>query len=239
MMLHLGGLTAFYGKSQVLRGVDLEVGEGEVVAMLGRNGAGKTTTLKSIMGLVRERGGTIDFRGKGLGQLEPFEIARLGVGYVPENRDIFTKLTVEQNLRIAQRPGSQYTLEDMYGIFPAIKARRHNWGFQLSGGEQQMVAIARALVTGPQLVLLDEPSQGLAPVILHEVVRVIKRIQQAGVAVLLVEQNLELCQRVADRFYILDVGEIVYEGSSEEFAAAEDVRTRYLTLDVGRKGLNT
>ncbi|MGH3098924.1 MAG: ABC transporter ATP-binding protein [Streptosporangiales bacterium] len=232
-MLHLASLTAFYGKSQVLRGVSLDVAEGEVVAMLGRNGAGKTTTLKSVMGIETERGGVIEFHGRDLRRMSPFEIARLGIGYVPEHRGIFAKLSVEQNLQIALRKGSSYSLDDVYAIFPSIASRRRHWGFQLSGGEQQMLAIARALVTGPRLVLLDEPSQGLAPVVLHEVVRVIGEVQRTGVAVLLVEQNLDLCQRVAERFYILDSGTTVYEGDSAEFAAADDVRTKYLTLDVG------
>lgn len=234
-MLHLAGLTALYGKSQVLRGVSLDVEEGQVVAMLGRNGAGKTTTLKSVMGVETERGGVLEFDGRDLRRMAPFEIARLGIGYVPEHRGIFAKLTVEQNLQIALRKGG-YSIDDVYAIFPSIATRRRHWGFQLSGGEQQMLAIARALVTGPRLVLLDEPSQGLAPVVLHEVVRVIGEMRSAGVAVLLVEQNLDLCQRVAERFYVLDSGTTVYEGDSAEFAAADDVRTRYLTLDIGGDG---
>lgn len=234
-MLHLAGLTALYGKSQVLRGVSLDVEEGQVVAMLGRNGAGKTTTLKSVMGVETERGGVLEFDGRDLSRMAPFEIARLGIGYVPEHRGIFAKLTVEQNLQIALRKGG-YSIDDVYAIFPSIATRRRHWGFQLSGGEQQMLAIARALVTGPRLVLLDEPSQGLAPVVLHEVVRVIGEMRSAGVAVLLVEQNLDLCQRVAEHFYVLDSGTTVYEGDSAEFAAADDVRTRYLTLDIGGDG---
>ena len=233
-MLRLGGLTAHYGKSQVLWDVNLEVAEGQVVAVLGRNGAGKTTTLKSVMGFMRQRGGSVEFEGRDLQGLEPFQIARLGLGYVPEHRGIFTKLTVEQNLQIAERPGRGYSLGDAYELFPRLAERRRNWGFQLSGGEQQMLAIARTLVTGPRLILLDEPSQGLAPVILRDVVRVIQEVRESGVAVLLVEQNLSLCRQVASRFYVLDSGRTVYEGSEEEFADADDVRNRYLTLEVGR-----
>jgi branched-chain amino acid transport system ATP-binding protein len=230
-VLLVQGLHAYYDKSRVLHGVSLAVREGEAVALLGRNGAGKSTTLKSIMNLVKKREGEIRYRGTDLKPLEPFEIARLGVAYVPENRGIFTKLSVEQNLQIAVHRHSSWTLDDVYRLFPRLHERRMSWGFTLSGGEQQMLAIARGLVGGPSLMLLDEPSQGLAPVVLNEVVRVIAEVKAAGIAVLLVEQNLELCMRLAERFYILDSGRTVYEGAKEEFAGAEHVRQQYLTLE--------
>lgn len=235
-MLVLKDLHAFYGKSHVLKGVSLQVDEGEVVGLLGRNGAGKSTTLKSIMSLVRRRDGVVAYRGKNLMALEPFEIARLGLAYVPENRGIFAKLTVEENLKIATRPGASWSLVDVYRLFPRLSERRKLSGSMLSGGEQQMLAIARALVGGPKTMLLDEPSQGLAPVILQELVRVLEKVTASGIAVLLVEQNLSLCLRVARRVYVLDSGSTVYEGTREKFLADEGITRTYLTLEGIRSG---
>ncbi len=230
-MLTVKDLNAYYGKSHVLKGVSLQVGEGEVVGLLGRNGAGKTTTLKSIMALVEQRQGAIQYQGKDLLGLEPYQIARLGLAYVPENRQIFSKLSVEENLTVAARPGAAWTLADIYRLFPQLHERRKQGGSTLSGGEQQMLAIARGLVGGPKTMLLDEPSQGLAPVILQELVRVVEQVRDSGIAVLLVEQNLNLCLRLARRIYVLDSGQTVYQGSRDEFMANAEVTRRYLTLE--------
>lgn len=226
------GLEAFYGQSRILRGVDLQVRGGEVVALVGRNGAGKTTTLKSVMGLLRKRSGRVRFEGRDLLPMEPYEVSRSGIGYVPEGRIIFGKLSVRENIEICVRKGSEFTVNRLFQLFPRLQERQSNWGFQLSGGEQQMVAIARALAIGPKLVLLDEPSQGLAPVIVDEVVETIRDMKQRGVGALLVEQNVQACLAVADRVYVLDEGRVVYEGGRTEFENATEIRRKYLTLDV-------
>jgi len=229
-MLKVQGIHSFYDKSHVLHGVSIEVNRGEVVSLLGRNGAGKTTTLKSIVGIVVPREGRILFEDAEIQGMEIHAIARLGIALTPEHRGIFHLLTVEENLAIAARKGSVWRLEDVYRTFPRLKERRRNRGGMLSGGEQQMLAIARALVNDPKLLLLDEPTEGLAPVIVEEVERVIATIRRSGIAVLLVEQNLKVCMKLADRHYVLEQGHIVYAGSREEFLAAEQVRERYLTL---------
>jgi branched-chain amino acid transport system ATP-binding protein len=230
--LHVENLEAYYGRSQVLRDVGVQVVGGEVVSLVGRNGAGKTTTLKSIMALITNRKGKIRFGDVNLASLEPYEIVRCGIGYVPEGRIIFKKLTVEENLKIAIKKASPYQLKELFELFPRLRERRRNWGFQLSGGEQQMVAIARALAVGPRLVLLDEPSQGLAPVIVEDVIKTIGKIKEQGIAVLLVEQNIHACLSVADRFYVLDQGAVVFQGDNAEFKAAESVQRKYLTVDI-------
>jgi len=208
--LEVRGLRAGYGRAQVLFDVDLEVDAGEVVALLGRNGAGKSTTLKAIMGLVRRTAGDVRFDGRDLGALEPYEIARLGLGYVPEDRRIFTELTVAENLAVgrqAPRIGTpSWSEEKLFQLFPALRPLRERRGARMSGGEQQMLCIARTLAGNPRAVLLDEPSEGLAPVVVEHVARAIGELKQAGVAVLLAEQSRHFTERVADRTVLLETG---------------------------------
>lgn len=220
--LEARALHTFYGKSHILRGVDLEVREGEIVALLGRNGAGKTTTLRSIMGLTRARTGTVSIFGHDTTAWPPYRIAGSGVGYVPEGRRIFANLTVEENLKVPlERPGP-WTIPRIYGLFPRLLERKSNQGRQLSGGEQEMLAIARALLLNPKLLLLDEPSQGLAPLVVQDVFNVVGVMRKEGIAVLLVEQNVHAAVRIADRAYVLDNGRVAYEGSAAELAGDEE-----------------
>ncbi|MEW6341231.1 MAG: ABC transporter ATP-binding protein [Pseudomonadota bacterium] len=232
MILDVEQIHGFYGKSHILQGVTLRVGEGETVTLLGRNGAGKSTTLKSIAGVVTPQRGTVTFKGEPIHKLAPHRIASRGVCFVPEHRGIFRLLTVEENLRLGARKDSPWQLADIYRIFPRLKERRTNGGAQLSGGEQQMLAIGRALLNHPRLLMLDEPVEGLAPVIVEEIVAQLKLIKQAGVAILLVEQNLEVCSQLADRHYIIEQGLIVYEGDNAAFAADESIKDRYLGVGV-------
>jgi branched-chain amino acid transport system ATP-binding protein len=216
------GLHTYYGKSHILHGVGLEVRKGEIVALLGRNGAGKTTTLRSLVGLTPARRGAVHIFGHDTTDWPPFRIAALGVGYVPEGRRIFANLTVEENLKVPlERPGP-WAIARLYELFPRLRERRRNKGRQLSGGEQEMLAIARALVLNPKLLILDEPSQGLAPLIVRDVFTVIRRARQNGISVLLVEQNVRAAVDVADRAYVLDDGRIVYQGPAGELAKDED-----------------
>jgi len=220
--LEAGGLQTFYGRSHILNGVGLEVNEGEIVALLGRNGAGKSTTLRSIMGLTPPRDGSVKVFGQDATRMPTFQIAALGVGYVPEGRRIFSNLTVEDNLKVpVVRPGS-WTVDRVFQYFPRLAERRHNLGRQLSGGEQEMLSIGRALLVNPRLLLLDEPSQGLAPLIVKEVFRIIAAMRSEGISVLVVEQNVRVSLAIADRAYVLDDGKIVYSGSAAELAADED-----------------
>ena len=228
MILGVDNLHAHYGKSHVLQGISFHVNNGELVTLLGRNGAGKTTTLKSIVGVVPPTQGTVRLFGHELQGMPSHVIARQGVCLVPEHRGIFKLLTVEENLMLAQRKGSPWQLEDVYRIFPRLKERRRNGGGQLSGGEQQMLAIGRALMNDPKLLMLDEPVEGLAPVIVEEIVEQLKAIKAAGVAILLVEQNLEVCTQLADRHYIVEQGRIVHAASNAEFLADDAVKDRYL-----------
>ena len=198
--------------------------------MLGRNGAGKTTTLRSILGIICPRQGQVRFNGQDMVGRKVFEIAREGLALVPEHRGIFRLLSVEENLRIAQRKSSRWQLEDVYAMFPRLKERRKNAGHALSGGEQQMLAIARALVNDPKLLILDEPTEGLAPVIVDELVKILRTIKEDGLPVLLVEQNLKVCDALADRHYVLEQGRVVYEGSAAEFRADPTIKNRYLAL---------
>ncbi|WP_186101956.1 ABC transporter ATP-binding protein [Burkholderia gladioli] len=232
MMLELDAVHGYYGKSHVLQGVSMTIGEGETVTLLGRNGAGKSTTLKAIAGMVAPRQGRVSFDGAALAGLAPHRIAARGVCFVPEHRGIFRLLTVEENLRLGARRDSPWQLEDIYRIFPRLKERRRNGGAQLSGGEQQMLAIGRALMNRPRLLMLDEPVEGLAPVIVEEIVAQLKLIKAAGVAILLVEQNLEVCTQLADRHYVIEQGAIVYQGDNAAFLADQSVRDRYLGVGV-------
>ena len=211
-MLEVRGLNAGYGRAQVLFDIDLDVDRGEVVALLGRNGAGKSTTLKAIMGLVEPLSGDIVFDGRPIRNLEPYEIARLGLGYVPEDRRIFTDLTVSENLEVARQPprGAEppWTEERLFALFPALAPLRDRRGARMSGGEQQMLCIARTLAGNPSAMLLDEPSEGLAPLVVAQVAEAIGEIKRAGVAVLLAEQSRHFTDRVADRAYVLEKGVI-------------------------------
>ncbi|WP_369055248.1 ABC transporter ATP-binding protein, partial [Burkholderia gladioli] len=233
MMLELDAVHGYYGKSHVLQGVSMTIGEGETVTLLGRNGAGKSTTLKAIAGVVAPRQGRVSFDGAALAGLAPHRIAARGVCFVPEHRGIFRLLTVEENLRLGARRDSPWQLEDIYRIFPRLKERRRNGGAQLSGGEQQMLAIGRALMNRPRLLMLDEPVEGLAPVIVEEIVAQLKLIKAAGVAILLVEQNLEVCTQLSDRHYVIEQGAIVYQGGNAAFLADQSVRDRYLGVGGG------
>jgi branched-chain amino acid transport system ATP-binding protein len=229
-MLEVQDIHSQYGKSIVLEGVSLTVNQGELVTLLGRNGAGKTTTLRSIVGIVTPSKGQIVFEGDDTVGQETFEIARRGISLVPEHRGIFRMLSVDENLRIAVRDGSKWSLDDVYGLFPRLWERRHNGGNALSGGEQQMLAIARALVNKPKILLLDEPTEGLAPVIVDELVKILREIRRSGVPILLVEQNLAVCRALADRHYVLEQGQIVYHGTAAEFDADPTIGDRYLAL---------
>jgi len=231
-MLELDGVHTYYGDSHVLRGVSLSVGEGEVICLLGRNGAGKTTTILTAMGYVKPRTGRIAYRARDITTLRPFEIARLGVGYVPQERGIFPSLTVAENLTVFARraKGCRWTLPRIFALFPVLEARIGHLGFQLSGGEQQMLSIARALMLNPTMLLLDEPSEGLAPMILQQIVTAIKSLRNEGLAILLVEQNLRTALALGDRHHVLNKGEICYTGSSTELDGNETVLRDYLSL---------
>jgi branched-chain amino acid transport system ATP-binding protein len=216
------GLHTFYGKSHILHGVTLEVREGEIVALLGRNGAGKTTTLRSLMGLTPPRGGVVRIFGAETTGFPPYRVAAMGVGYVPEGRRIFTNLTVEENLMVpVERPGP-WTIPRVYQLFPRLAQRKASKGSQLSGGEQEMLSISRALLLNPKLLMLDEPSQGLAPLIVQDVFRIVAAARAEGVSVLLVEQNVRAAVEIADRAYVLDDGKMVYEGDAGEFGRDEE-----------------
>ena len=209
-LLSVQGLQAWYGESHVLHGVDLEVREGETVTLLGRNGAGKTTTLRAIMGIVRKREGTIRLRGQDLMPLALHQVARRGLGYVPEERGIFASLDVEENLLLPPTVAEGgVSLEEIYRLFPNLEERRTSQGTKLSGGEQQMLAIARILRTGARMLLLDEPTEGLAPVIVQRIGEVIRALKERGMTILLVEQNFRFARRVADRFYVMEDGRMI------------------------------
>jgi len=215
------GLHSYYGKSHILHGVSLDAVEGQVTALLGRNGAGKTTTLRSLMGLTPPRDGRVTVFGTEITRWPPYRIAALGVGYVPEGRRIFANLSVAENLMVPlERPGP-WTPETIYQLFPRLGERRSNRGRQLSGGEQEMLAIARALLLNPKLLILDEPSQGLAPLVTREVFSIVTKMRDEGLAVLLVEQNVRMSLEVADRVFVLDDGHVVYSGPARELAADE------------------
>lgn len=233
-MLDVTDLDAYYGLSHILFGVSLRAAQGEVVALLGRNGAGKSTTLKAIMGLVPPEGGRVIFRGEDLAGKPPHVICRKGIGYVPEDRRIFPDLTVRENLEVGRRVEGNgercWTAERAFELFPALKDLARRRGDSLSGGEQQMLAIARTLMGNPALLLLDEPSEGLAPLVVRTMAEHILRLKQAGITILLSEQNLHFATRVSDRAYILEKGRIQYEGGMAELATDEAVRRRHLMV---------
>jgi len=226
-ILEVKDLQAFYGKSHILHGVSLEVREGELVTLLGRNGAGKSTTIRSLMGLMKQMTGTVRMFGKDVAGWTPFRIAASGVGYVPEGRRVFANRTVDENLRVPIDRAGPWTVQRVYELFPRLAERKGNKGRQLSGGEQEMLSIGRALLLNPRLLFLDEPSQGLAPLIVRDVFNVVVKMRNEGMSVLLVEQNVRGAVEIADRAYVLDDGRIVYEGPAAEFAK-DEARVRAL-----------
>ena len=221
-VLEAQGLQTYYGKSHILHGIGIVVREGEIVTLLGRNGAGKTTTLRSLIGLTHAREGTIRILGQDTTAWSPYRVAALGVGFVPEGRRIFANLTVDENLHVPLERKGPWTIPRVYELFPRLGERKGNLGRQLSGGEQEMLAIARALLLNPRLLMLDEPSQGLAPMIVRQVFDVIVAMRKEGMSVLLVEQNVRAAVEVADRAYVLDDGKVAYEGPAAEFAQDEE-----------------
>ena len=226
-LVSVDGVHTYYGKSHILHGVSLAAEEGKITALLGRNGAGKTTTLRSLMGLTPARSGRITIFGQETTRWPTFRIAALGVGFVPEGRRIFANLSVEENLKVPlERPGP-WTVERIYKLFPRLEERKLNRGRQLSGGEQEMLSIARALLINPRLLILDEPSQGLAPMVVQEVFRIVKQMKAEGISVLLVEQNARMSLEIADDAYVLDDGIVVYSGTARELAA-DEARVRAL-----------
>ncbi len=232
-MLEVEGIHTYYGSSYILRGVSLRVRKGEVVCLLGRNGAGKTTTLKSIMGIVPPRDGMISFKGARIAGLKPFQIARKGLGYIPEDRRIFPDFSVRENLTVVpSRPGSgvRWGLEESYDLFPKLKLLEKRLGKQLSGGEQQMLTIARTLMGSPELVLLDEPTQGLAPIMVNALITAIGKLRALGITILMSEQNISLAVKTADRVCILDNGKVVFEGPAKDFVQNEEITQRYLLV---------
>ncbi|MGI9127519.1 MAG: ABC transporter ATP-binding protein [Roseomonas sp.] len=232
-VLEVEGLRAGYGPAEILFGVSLQLARGEVAALMGRNGAGKSTTLKAIMGLITPRAGRVRFAGRDIAGLATFRIARLGLGYVPEDRRIFTDLTVAENLEVGRRPAEgrdPWTPERLFEVFPNLASMRHRRATAMSGGEQQMLAIARTLMGNPEAVLLDEPSEGLAPVILELMADAVLRMKREGIAVLLSEQNFDFAAAVADRAYVIERGEIHYDGSMAALEADPALRAQHLSL---------
>ena len=232
-MLEVEGLRAGYGPAEILFSVSLKLARGEVAALMGRNGAGKSTTLKAIMGLIPPRAGRVRFAGRDIAGLAAFRIARLGLGYVPEDRRIFTDLTVAENLEVGRRPTEgrdAWTPERLFEVFPNLASMRHRRAAAMSGGEQQMLAIARTLMGNPEAVLLDEPSEGLAPVILELMADAVLRMKREGIAVLLSEQNFDFAAAVADRAYVIERGEIRYDGSMAALEADPVLRAQHLSL---------
>ncbi|WP_293752484.1 ABC transporter ATP-binding protein [Limnohabitans sp. Rim8] len=231
-MLKIDNLHAFYGKSHVLHGVNFEVGQGEIVALLGRNGSGRSTTAKAIMGLV-ECEGRIDWKGQPIQGKKAYEIAHLGVGYVPENREIFPKLTVSQNLQLGQKRNGQngrWSFDDMFAMFPRLKEREHNEAGVLSGGEQQMLTLCRTLMGDPDLIIIDEPTEGLAPKIVELVGQFLFSLKAKGVSVLLIEQKLTIAMRISDRALVMGHGAIVFMGTPDELRANTYIRKEWLEV---------
>lgn len=229
-MLEIDQIETFYGKSQALFGVSLSIGEGEVVALLGRNGMGKTTTIRSVMGLTPARRGDIRFHGRSIRALPPYRIARCGIGLVPEGRQVFPTLSVRENLVATAGNGSRWTLGAIYELFPDLQARAHHYGNQLSGGEQQMLAIGRALMTHPQLLLLDEVTEGLAPKVRRQIWRCLAILKQQGLSILVVDKNVDALARVCDRFYVVEKGRDVWHGTTAEFQSDEAIRIDFLGI---------
>jgi len=239
VLLDAHGLAAWYGAAQILFDIQLQVRRGEVVALMGRNGAGKSTTLKTLMGLMDRRQGTVRFMEHDISDSQPHQIARMGMGFVPEDRRIFTDLTVTENLEVGRQPprrwpdGSaapSWTPQELYKLFPNLGEMPDRPGGRMSGGEQQMLTVGRTLMGNPLLVLLDEPSEGVAPVIVEQMAQMILELKAKGVSILLSEQNLHFAELVSDRAYVLEKGQIRFEGSIDELARAEDIRRAYLSV---------
>jgi branched-chain amino acid transport system ATP-binding protein len=231
-MLEIQDLHGYYGKSHVLHGVAMQIGQGEIVALLGRNGSGRSTTAKAIMGLV-DCTGTVSWKGQSLIGKKPFEIAHRGLGYVPESRDIFPKLTVQQNLLLGQKgrgKGSRWSFDDMYAMFPRLKEREHTEAGVLSGGEQQMLTLCRTLMGDPDLIIIDEPTEGLAPKIVELVGQYLQTLKIRGVSVLLIEQKLTIAMTISDRVLVMGHGSIVFEGTPAELRANLGVRKEWLEV---------
>jgi branched-chain amino acid transport system ATP-binding protein len=226
-MLQVDGVHTYYGDSHVLHGVSLEVRPGEAVALLGRNGVGKTTLIRTVVGFTPPRDGSVRLDGEAIHRLPPHAIARRGVGLVPQGRRIFAPLSVSENLLLGARRGA-FTTARVHELFPRLRERQRQGGGTLSGGEQEMLAVGRALMTNPRLLVLDEPSEGLAPLIVREIGRLLLRLKQEGLSILLVEQNVRLALRVTDRVYVMSKGQIVYHGQASALAANEDVKRRFL-----------
>jgi len=233
-LLRVRSLKAWYGRAQILFDVDVEVGRGEVVALMGRNGAGKSTTFKAVMGLLERVEGEVMFRGGRLRGLEPFQIARLGLGYVPEDRRVFSELTVAENLQVGRQPkrpeAPAWTAEKLFRVFPNLGGMLDRLGGRMSGGEQQMLTVARTLMGNPLLLLLDEPSEGMAPKIVEEMADMIRELKKAGLSVLLSEQNLYFAHLVCDRAYVIEKGQVRHAGTMSELARNERVRRDYLSV---------
>jgi branched-chain amino acid transport system ATP-binding protein len=230
-MLQVADLHAYYGKSHVLHGVDMTVGRGEIVSLLGRNGVGRSTTVKTVMGLVTGTG-SVRFKGEEILGLKAYEIAHRGLGYVPENRDIFPTLTVEQNLILGLKgkTAGRWSIDDMYGMFPRLKERQHTQAGVLSGGEQQMLTLCRTLMGDPDLIMIDEPTEGLAPKIVELVAQYLKELERRGISVLLVEQKLAIALDISQRVYVMGHGHIVFEGTPAELRANAQVRKEWLEV---------
>jgi branched-chain amino acid transport system ATP-binding protein len=231
-MLTLSGLNTHYGASHILQGVDLDLPRGRIAGLLGRNGVGKTTTVKTIMGLVPPSGGSVVLDGRPITGWPAHKIARAGVAYVPEGRLIFPDLSVVENIKVAERsPAKAWPMPKLFDLFPSLRERQTHRGSELSGGEQQMLAVARALISDPKALLLDEPSQGLAPLVVRELARVIRHLREEGVTILLIEQNMKLAEAIADELHIMVKGRIVYSAERDRFRNEEaQVRARYLTV---------
>jgi len=235
MLLELKDLHTYYQESHILQGISLNVDQREIVCLLGRNGVGKTTTLKSTIGLVKPRSGEVLFKGQNVSGTPPYTIAKLGVGYVPEDRRIFPTLTLRENLLMGIKSGQKgnrdgWTIEKVYKYFPALQAKEKQKGGHLSGGEQQMLTIARTLMGNPEVLLIDEPTEGLAPLIVDTVEEVIQDIHQQGIPILLVEQNMRVALRLAERIYVISKGKIVFQGTCQELKDAQEIREKYLEV---------
>jgi len=228
VILEIKGIDTYYGLGHILHGLSLSVAEGEVVALLGRNGAGKTTTMRSVTGLTPPKKGEIVYKGRNIAGLDAHRISQMGIALVPETRGIFSYLTTRENLSIAERKGSRWQMDAVLGRFPALRERLDSKGRLLSGGEQEMLAIARALLTGPDLLLLDEPSQGLAPLVVNAVMDTIRELKKQHVSMLLVEQNAEMALQLADRVYVVDHGTVVFTGTPAQLRADQQVTSTYL-----------
>jgi len=231
-MLKIENLHAFYGKSHVLHGVHFDVGPGEIVALLGRNGSGRSTTAKAIMGMV-DCTGVVDWKGRHTLGMKPYEVAHLGIGYVPENRDIFPKLTVHQNLMLGMkgaRPSGRWSFQDMYDMFPRLKERQHTEAGVLSGGEQQMLTLCRTLMGDPELIIIDEPTEGLAPKIVELVAQYLQKLKERGISVLLIEQKLTIAMAISDRALVMGHGSIVFQGTPDSLRADAYIRKEWLEV---------